>query len=49
MELMVCKLKPATAYNFTIEARPGKDIGYPSEPVSNSTYTGYDSKLITRT
>ncbi|CAC5372171.1 unnamed protein product [Mytilus coruscus] len=41
-----CDLKPYTRYNFSIETRPGKDVGYPSDPAiaeeyQNGPFLGY--------
>ncbi|XP_052058400.1 uncharacterized protein LOC127698770 [Mytilus californianus] len=40
--LTVCDLKPYTRYNFSIETRPGKDVGYPGDPVYISANTDMD-------
>ncbi|CAC5372167.1 unnamed protein product [Mytilus coruscus] len=40
--ITVCDLKPYTRYNFSIETRPGKDVGYQSDPVYISVNTDID-------
>ncbi|XP_063437783.1 uncharacterized protein LOC134718657 [Mytilus trossulus] len=40
--ITVCELKPYKRYNFSIETRPGKDVGYPSDLVYISAITDID-------
>ena len=37
--ITICKLKPYTRYNFSIEVRPGNDEGYHSDKEFNFTHT----------
>lgn len=41
-KITVCELKPYMRYNFSIETRPGKDVGYPSDLVYISAITDID-------
>ena len=42
--MTVCDLEPNSQYEFSIVTRPGKYIGYPSDPVVNYTVTFIDRK-----